>query len=208
MILEPARFQKVILVGLDLDLVNELKINHIKIKGYTSNKPKKNCNLKYLGNIYNFKKIEKDIGIILADSDLKIKHFVFQNYKKNLCSFFSRFSLVPKKKNIGIGSIIQANVFLSENAKIGKCVKVNVGCQIHHDVEIGDYTIIGPKSVILGDTKVEKNCFIGASSSIRNKVKVSSNTFLKMGSILISSTKKDSVYFGYPAKYQKKNEKI
>ena len=87
-------------------------------------------------------------------------------------------------------------------------VKVNVGCQIHHDVEIGDYTIIGPKSVILGDTKVEENCFIGASSSIRNKVKVSSNTFLKMGSILISSTKKDSVYFGYPAKYQKKNEKI
>ena len=190
MILEPARFQKVILVGLDVDLVNELKINQIKIKGYTSNKPKKNCNLKYLGNIYNFKKIEKDIGIILADSDLKIKHFVFQNYKKNLCSFFSRFSLVPKKKNIGIGSIIQANVFLSENTKIGKCVKVNVGCQIHHDVEIGDYTIIGPKSVILGDTKVEENCFIGASSSIRNKVKVSSNTFLKMGSILISSTKR------------------
>ena len=41
MILEPARFQKVILVGLDVDLVNELKINQIKIKGYTSNKPKK-----------------------------------------------------------------------------------------------------------------------------------------------------------------------
>ena len=204
MILEPARFQKVILVGLDVDLVNELKINQIKIKGYTSNKPKKNCNLKYLGNIYNFKKIEKDIGIILADSDLKIKHFVFQNYKKNLCSFFSRFSLVPKKKNIGIGSIIQANVFLSENTKIGKCVEVNVGCQIHHDVEIGDYTIIGPKSVILGDTKVEENCFIGASSSIRNKVKVSSNTFLKMGSILISSTKKNSVYFGYQQNIKKK----
>ena len=83
-----------------------------------------------------------------------------------------------------------------------------MGCQIHHDVEIGDYTIIGPKSVILGDTKIEENCFIGASSSIRNKVTVSSNTFLKMGSILINSTKKDPVYFGYPAKYQKKMKKF
>ena len=87
-------------------------------------------------------------------------------------------------------------------------MKVNVGCQIHHDVEIDDYCILGPKSVVLGDTKIEENCFIGSSSSIRNKIVVASNTFLKMGSILTKSTKKNSVYFGYPAKYQKKNEKI
>ena len=90
--------------------------------------------------------------------------------------FFSRFSLVPKKK-YWYWFNNSSKCILSENTKIGKCVKVNVGCQIHHDVEIGDYTIIGPKSVILGDTKVEENCFIGASSSIRNKVKVSSTHF-------------------------------
>ena len=208
MIIEPKRFKKVLLVGLDIDLVGELKKNQISIEGYTSNKPKKNCNLKYLGNIYNFKKIKKNTGILLADSDFKIKHFVFQEFKENLCTFFSKFSLIPVKKNIGIGSIIQANVFLSENIKIGKCVKVNVGCQIHHDVEIGDYTILGPKSVVLGDTKIEKNCFIGSSTTIRNKTIVSSNTFLKMGSILTKNTEKNSVYIGYSAKYQKKNEKI
>ena len=208
MIIEPKRFKKVLLVGLDIDLVGELKKNQISIEGYTSNKPKKNCNLKYLGNIYNFKKIKKNTGILLADSDFKIKHFVFQKFKENLCTFFSKFSLIPVKKNIGIGSIIQANVFLSENIKIGKCVKVNVGCQIHHDVEIGDYTILGPKSVVLGDTKIEKNCFIGSSTTIRNKIIVSSNTFLKMGSILTKNTEKNSVYIGYSAKYQKKNEKI
>ena len=208
MILKPTRFKKVLLVGLDIDLVGELKKNKILIEGYTSNKLKKNCNLKYLGNIYDFKKIKKSTGIILADSDFKIKHFVYKKFRNNLCTFVSKFSVVPVKKNIGIGSIIQANVFLSENIKIGKCVKVNVGCQIHHDVEIGDYTILGPKSVVLGDTKIEKNCFIGSLACVRNKITVSSNTFLGMGSTLTKSTEKNSVYFGSPAKYQKKNEKI
>ena len=208
MILEPKKFKKVLLVGLDVDLVGELKQNKILIEGYTSNKPKINCNLKYLGNIYNFKKIKKDIGILLTDSDIKIKHFVFKKFKKNLCTFFSKYSQIPVRKNIGKGSIIQANVFLSENAKIGDCVKVNVGCQIHHDVEIGNYSILAPNVVVLGDSKIEKNCFIGSSSTIRNKIIVASNTFLKMGSVLTKSTINDSVYFGYPAKYKKKNEKI
>ena len=208
MILEPTKFKKVLLVGLDVDLVGELRQNKISIEGYTSNKSKTNCNLKYLGNIYNFKQIKKDVGILLTDSDIKIKHFVFKKFKKNLCTFFSKYSQIPVRKNIGIGSIIQANVFLSENAKIGDCVKVNVGCQIHHDVEIGDYSILGPNCVVLGDSKISKNCFIGSSSTIRNKIFVASNTFLKMGSVLLKSTIKDGVYFGYPAKYQKKNEKI
>ena len=98
-------------------------------------------------------------------------------------------------------------MFISENVKIGDCVKINVGSQIHHDVNIDDYCILGPKSVVLGDTKIEKDCFIGSSSTIRNKIVVASNTFLKMGSVLTKSTKKNSVYFGYPAKYEKKMKK-
>tara|TARA_Y100000768_G_scaffold379720_1_gene355831 strand:+ start:4205 stop:4831 length:627 start_codon:yes stop_codon:yes gene_type:complete len=208
MIIEPKRFKKVIFVGLDLDLITELKKNKIIIEGYTSANPKKNAGLKYLGSIYDLKKIKKSTGILLTDSDIKLKHFVFKKFKKNLCTFFSKLSFLPYKKKIGIGSIIQANVFISENVKIGNCVKINVGSQIHHDVNIDDYCILAPKSVVLGDTKIEKNCFIGSSSTIRNKIVVASGTFLKMGSNLTKSTKKNSVYFGNPAKYVKKNENI
>ena len=59
MIIEPKRFKKVIFVGLDLDLVTELKKNKITIEGYTSANPKKNAGLKYLGSIYDLKKLKK-----------------------------------------------------------------------------------------------------------------------------------------------------
>ena len=73
MILEPKKFKKVILVGLDLDLVSELKKNKILIEGYTSANPKKNSNLEYLGSIYDSIKIKKSTGILLADSDINLK---------------------------------------------------------------------------------------------------------------------------------------
>ncbi len=58
MIIEPKRFKKVIFVGLDLDLITELKKNKIIIEGYTSANPKKNS--VYFGNPENnIKEIEK-----------------------------------------------------------------------------------------------------------------------------------------------------
>ena len=203
MIIHPRRFKNILLVGLDLDLVSELRNNKINIKGYTFNKPKKKSGLKYLGSIKEIKKINKNTGILVADSSIEIKKFVYNNFKKNICNFISQHAILPKKNKIGLGSIIQSNTFISENVLIGNCVKINVGCQIHHDVEIGDFTILGPNSVVLGDTKIKEDCFIGSSSTIRNKITVLSNTFLKMGTVLTKSTLTNSVYYGNPGKLQK-----
>ena len=47
-----------------------------------------------------------------------------KKFRDNVCSFFSRNAIIPNKKNIGLGSIVQAKVFLSYNSIIGKCVKI------------------------------------------------------------------------------------
>jgi carbonic anhydrase/acetyltransferase-like protein (isoleucine patch superfamily) len=189
MVIYPKKFKKVILVGLDLDLVSELKKNNIKIRGYTSN-AKKKCSYKFFGSIKNLKIIERNTGLLLCDHDLELKKFVYKKYKDILCTFVSKKAIVSNLKNIGKGSIIQSNVFLSENTKIGKCVKINVGTQLHHDVAVGDFSIFGPGCIVLGNTIIGKNCFIGSSSVIRNKIKVQSGAFIRMGSVVTTSVKK------------------
>ena len=206
MLISPNKFKKIILVGLDLDLVDELKNNNIKVIGYTSDKIKK-CNFKYLGSIKNQIKINKDTGLLLCDHDFKLKKHVYKKYKNIICTFISKKATVPNVNNIGKGSIVQSNVFLSQNTKIGKCVKINVGSQLHHDVTVGDYSIFGPGCIVLGNTTIEQNCFIGSSAVIRNKIKIKSGAFISMGSVVITNIEKNKTFFGNPAKLKEKNLK-
>ena len=52
----------------------------------------------------------------MTDSDIKLKKFVYKKYKKQVCSFISKKAIVPNLMNIGLGAIIQSNVFLSDNS--------------------------------------------------------------------------------------------
>lgn len=197
------KFNKVLLIGLDLDLVDELEENKIKIIGYTSN-IKRDCKYNFFGCIKKNSGVFKpDIGFLLCDSDISLKNFVFNKFKENLLTYVSKKAIVTNYKNIGLGSIIQANTFLSNNVVLGKCVKLNVGCQIHHDVKIGDFSILGPGCIILGNSIIGKNSFIGASSVIRNKLNISANSYIGMGSVVVSNTKKNKIYCGNPAKIKK-----
>ena len=192
------KFKKIIIVGWDADLISEIKSRKIKVIGYTSNS-KKNSEYKFLGSIKNFKSLDKHIGILLADSNVNLREFVFNKFQNHLFTFISKKSIVPDKSNIGIGCIIQSKVFISENAKINRCVKINVGSQIHHDVIIDDFSVLSPKTVVLGNTNVGKKTFIGASSVLRNKIKIADETFIGMGSVVVKGTKK-GLYIGNPAK--------
>tara|TARA_B100002052_G_C15715791_1_gene521741 strand:+ start:68 stop:676 length:609 start_codon:yes stop_codon:yes gene_type:complete len=199
MLINPKKFKKVILVGWDYDLVHELNKNKIRIIGYTSNS-KKNEKFDYLGSIKNLKKLNTNVGLLLTDSDIKLKKLVYKKYKKQICTFISKKAIVPNLKNLGLGAIIQSNVFLSDNSKIGLCVKVNVGSQIHHDSTVGDFSILGPKVVILGNNEIGKECFIGSGSIIKNKLKIANNSFIGMGSVVTKNTLKNKKYFGNPAR--------
>jgi len=202
MIIYPKKYKKIILIGWDYDLINELRSNNIFIHGYTSDK-KKTDTYKYLGSIKNIKSIDKKIGMLIPDSDIELKSYVFKKFKSQVCTFKSRYSIIPNLKKIGIGSIIQSNVFVSENSLIGKCVKINVGSQIHHDTIIGDFSILGPRVTILGNSIIGQKTFIGAGAIIKNKIKIAEKSFIGMGSVVVNDTKKGT-YFGNPAKKVRK----
>ncbi len=118
-----------------------------------------------------------------------------------LVSLTSKFSKVSQKTIIndgvliGLGSIINNDVIINSN-----CI-INTGSIIEHDVTIGLNCHIGPGSILCGSVKVNKNVFIGAGSVILPKLMIAEGVTVGAGSVVTKSIlKKNSVYFGNPAK--------
>lgn len=59
-----------------------------------------------------------------------------------------------------VPEVYRTRSFISEDAQIGKNVKIGVGCVIEANVEIGDDTEIHHNVVIRSQTKIGKNCTI------------------------------------------------
>ncbi len=74
--------------------------------------------------------------------------------------------------------------FVGPNTHIGKGCLVNTGAQIHHEVEIGDFTEISPAAVILGKAKIGSFCIIGSNATILPKVNIGSRAIIGAGAVV------------------------
>lgn len=144
---------------------------------------------------------EKNILLGIASSEIKEKayHILIKNNCK-LLSFSHNFTLIGNNTILGIGYVLCPFVVVSCNVKLGKCVTVNSGSQIGHDVTIGDYTSIMANVDIGGGANIGKSVFIGSNAVILPGVKIPDNTRIGAGAVVIKSIKQSGSYFGNPAK--------
>ena len=108
------------------------------------------------------------------------------------------------------------NVIIEDNVEIGantcvdksqigctiihKGVKIDNLCQIAHNVEIGENTVMSAMVGIAGSTKVGEHCIFAGQAGIANGLKVPAHTTLGAQTGLIGSPKKEGeVLFGTPA---------
>lgn len=108
------------------------------------------------------------------------------------------------------------NVILEHDVEVGACttidrstmgstiihsgVKIDNLCQVAHNVEIGDNTVIAAQSGIAGSTRLGKHCIIGGQSGIIGHIEVADNTTLAARSGIIGNVRKEGeVLLGYPA---------
>jgi UDP-3-O-[3-hydroxymyristoyl] glucosamine N-acyltransferase len=106
--------------------------------------------------------------------------------------------------------IIEDNVEIGANscvdrASIGatilrKGVKIDNLCQIAHNVEIGENTVIAAISGVAGSTKIGKNCMIGGQVGIAGHLRIADGTKVQALSGVGSHIKTpDQAIGGYPA---------
>lgn len=108
------------------------------------------------------------------------------------------------------------NVIIEDNVEIGantcvdksqmgstiihKGVKIDNLCQIAHNVEVGENTVMSAMVGIAGSTKVGEHCIFAGQAGIANGLKVPSHTTLGAQTGLIGNLKKEGeVLFGTPA---------
>lgn len=83
---------------------------------------------------------------------------------------------------------------------IRKGAKIDNLCQIAHNVEIGENTVMAAQTGIAGSTKIGKHCILGGQVGIAGHLTVADNTTFGAQTGLISSVKKEGqVLFGSPA---------
>lgn len=83
---------------------------------------------------------------------------------------------------------------------IGNGVKIDNLCQIAHNVEIGENTVIAAQSGIAGSTKIGRHCVLGGQVGIAGHITIADNTsFGAQSGVLGSIRKGGQAFLGTPA---------
>ena len=99
---------------------------------------------------------------------------------------------------IGAGTTIDRAEF--ESTILGKGVKIDNLCQIAHNVEIGDNTVMAAQCGIAGSTKIGKNCVLAGQVGVAGHLKIADHTTLAAQTGVIGNVRKEGqVLFGSPA---------
>lgn len=122
-----------------------------------------------------------------------IGHFGFQRSAK------SKKGKIIIGNNNRIGNHV--NIMAGEEGEttIGDDNMIMNGCNIGHNVQVGDNNEIGVGTMVLGFAKIGNENKIKAHCSIRNRVAIGNNNLIGMGSNVVESIGNYEKWLGNPA---------
>lgn len=187
------------IVGSDLDLISELETDGRQIVGYFSLSDKNN-GYQYLGNHKKVENLSQEVKLLIAADNPEFREFIFKSHRSRIESYVSLTSNVISKDRIPEGCVIYANSFISSSAILGQGVKVSVGAQIHHQTRVEEFSVIGPRSLLLGECLIRKRTFVGAAAAIHPKVTIGNDSYIGMMANVIKSFDYKCKLVGNPAR--------
>ena len=102
--------------------------------------------------------------------------------------------------NSEIGACTTIDRAEMESTIIGKGVKIDNLCQIAHNVEIGDNTVMAAHVGIAGSAKIGKNCILAGQVGIVGHIKIADHTVIAaQAGVTKSITKEGETFLGSPA---------
>ena len=102
--------------------------------------------------------------------------------------------------NVEIGANAAIDRAEMEATVIGNGVKIDNLCQIAHNVQIGDNTVMAAQCGIAGSTKIGKNCILAGQVGIVGHVTIADGTTICAQAGVIGNIRKSGqVVFGSPA---------
>lgn len=100
---------------------------------------------------------------------------------------------------VGINTLLMANVVLTVDVTIGSHVVMLPGSVICHDSVVEDYTLIGSNVSVSGGVSIRKNCYVGSGVKIIHEVEVGPESMIGIGSTVIRNVSELKTVVGNPA---------
>ena len=139
----------IVLVGCDKDLIFDT--HHLagsSIIGYTALQQHDDIEYMNISGTFGTLKIEEEekIKLLVTVDDIPLRRWISDHFPNNLLTYISPRAQVSSEASVSAGAVIQSGCFVSAGCSISTLVKVNVGCQIHHDSVISAFSVLAPLS--------------------------------------------------------------
>lgn len=178
----------------------------LNIVGYcdSTEKNKNLFSLKYLGNERKLPTniFEESIFFIgIGENTVRKNVFNFLKDKKaeviNAINIKSNISSTVK---MGIGNLIVAGATINSFTIIGNGVICNTQSSIDHECSLGDFSHIGPGTVLCGNVSVGECTFVGANAVVKQGITIGNNCLIGAGTVIIKDVPDNTTIVGNPGK--------
>lgn len=139
----------------------------------------------------------KDLFTVAIGSIQKVRYKIFSELKKKklkLPTLIHKKSNISKTAKIQTGCQIFANTNIGPNTEIGECTIINNNSNVDHDCKIGKAVHIAPGAVLCGGVKVGDNSLIGANSTVLPYLKIGSNVSIGAGTVVTKNVPSNSIF--------------
>ena len=161
-----------------------------------------------LGKLSSLEKYNKEIYVVCAIANYKIKKMIIQKLKKNTNIKYATLIHPSTKLNntveIGEGCIVYQNVILTSNISIGNHVIISPRCGIGHDAKVEDYCSLLWNVSVSGNVLIKEGVLLGSASTIIQGLTIGEGSILGAGTVVIRDIEDNVTAVGNPARVLKK----
>ena len=161
-----------------------------------------------LGNLSFLENYNKEIYVVCAIANYKIKKTIIEKLKNNTNIKYATLVHPSTKINntveIGEGCIVYQNVILTANISIGNHVIISPRCGIGHDARVENYCSLLWNVSVSGNVLLKEGVLLGSASTIIQGLTVGEGSILGAGTVVIRDIADNVTAVGNPARILKK----
>ena len=159
---------------------------------------------KVLGKLEYVKNYKKEIYVVCAIANYKIKKMIIEKLNQNENIHFATLihpnAKINRTVKIGDGCIVYPNVIATANIRIGNHVIISPKTGIGHDSNIENYCNILWNTNISGNVYIKEGTLVGSGATIIQGLTIGKNSTIGAGAVVIKDIPDNVTAVGNPVK--------
>lgn len=151
---------------------------------------------------------EDSIEFVVAVGEPSLREKIFLKLKERnlqIATLCHPSVYIDESVEIGEGTIVCQNVFVSCDLKIEKNVYVQPNVSIGHDCRVYDHCMLSVGVILAGHCCIQERVYIGMNVPIKENITIGKDVIVGMGSVVQKDLPDNVIALGNPARPMKQN---